>query len=628
MPSRRQVLKAGGVVAAGGLANGSLLSAQSGAATAAEQQSGTTDAALKAAGLPDTIMAPFHKGGPGPLYWSTYGYSNATNDQIPESVWKANVDWIAKDLAPYGYRMACTDGWIDGDQAVNSHGYIKGLNGWEHDWAWWADYLKARGMQLGIYYNPLWVTKSAVSDRSIRIAGRPDLAVADIVNPDDWFDGGGQLQWADATKDGAEEYVKGYVEYFANLGAVFLRIDFLSYYETGFDQSEGTIGVAHGRESYVNALRWISEAAKGKIQVSLVMPNLFNHAAVERQYGDLIRIDNDASFGTWLLLSGLRESWQPIWSQWQNPFQGFTGFSDVSGPGQVILDGDPLTISSYAHDIDRQSAINLFVMAGAAIAIADQYDNIGSLASFYQNQEILDLRRSGLVGKPVYLNGHSYDWDQESRDSERWVAQLPDGDWVVALFNRADDAAQVNRTLDFASTLGLTKPAQVRDLWAHQDVGTLTDWTSSLGPHGSSLVRVTPQETVRHQAEVGGFSGSARFENIYKGHTGMGYVTGLDTTGSSLTLAIAATHTGTHVCMFRVANGTGKPASLSVTSHDPESGTIRGSGRIELGASRDWSQWHEVRLQLALESGTNFIVTHFGADNVGGLNLDSVTVST
>jgi len=51
---------------------------------------------------------------------------------------------------------------------------------------------------------------------------------------------------------------------------------------------------------------------------------------VERQYGDLIRIDNDASFGTWLLLSGLRETWQPIWSQWQNPFQGFTGFSDVS----------------------------------------------------------------------------------------------------------------------------------------------------------------------------------------------------------------------------------------------------------------------------------------------------------
>ena len=614
-------------MAAGGLAGAPFLSAPTTAASGAGQHA-DLEASLTSTELPDTIMKPFHKGGPGPLYWSTYGYSNATNAQIPESVWKANVDWVAKELAPYGYRMACTDGWIDADQDVTSHGYIKTLNGWEHDWAWWASYLKARGMELGVYYNPLWVTQSAVSDRSIRVSGRPDVAVADIVNPDDWFDGGGQLQWVDATKDGAEEYVKGYVEYFADLGAVFLRIDFLSYYETGFDQSEGTVGVAHGRDAYVDALRWISEAADGRIQVSLVMPNLFNHAEAERRYGDLIRIDNDASFGTWLLLSGLRETWQPIWSQWQNPFQGFTGFSDVSGPGQVVLDGDPLTIGSFAHDIDRQSAINLFVMAGAAIAVADQYDNIGSLASFYQNQEILDIRQSGLVGKPVYLNGHSYDWDQTSRDSERWVGQLPDGDWVIALFNRSDDATDASRTVDFAGVLGLTRPARVRDLWAHEDVGTLTSWTASLGPHGSSLVRVTPSEPIRHQAEVGGFSGTARFENTFGGHTGMGYVTGLDTSGSSLTLAASASHGGRHTCTFRVANGTGKAASLTVAAHDPESGEVRGVGRVEVAASRDWSHWHDVSVPLTLGRGTNFIVTSFGTGDVGGLNLDSVAIST
>jgi len=97
----------------------------------------------------------------------------------------------------------------------------------------------------------------------------------------------------------------------------------------------------------------------------------------------------------------------------------------------------------------------------------------------------------------------------------------------------------VSRTVDFASVLGLTGPAQVRDLWAHEDVGTLTSWTASLGPHGSSLVKVTPMEAIRHQADVGGLSGGARFENTFSGHTGMGYVTGLDTAGSSLTLAIA-----------------------------------------------------------------------------------------
>jgi hypothetical protein len=29
--------------------------------------------------------------------------------------------------------------------------------------------------------------------------------VADIVNPGDYFDGGGLLQWVDTTRDGAEE---------------------------------------------------------------------------------------------------------------------------------------------------------------------------------------------------------------------------------------------------------------------------------------------------------------------------------------------------------------------------------------------------------------------------------------
>ena len=68
------------------------------------------------------------------------------------------------------------------------------------------------------------------------------------------------------------------------------------------------------------------------MQLSLVMPNLFDHGSGERQYGDLIRIDNDASFGSWYHLSLGRQTWQPEWSQWNNPFLGFTGFADISGP--------------------------------------------------------------------------------------------------------------------------------------------------------------------------------------------------------------------------------------------------------------------------------------------------------
>ena len=125
-------------------------------------------------------------------------------------------------------------------------------------------------------------------------------------------------------RDGAEEYVKGYVAYFRQLGAVFLRVDFLGWYEIGFDQSEGTVGVAHGRESYLRGLEWMREAS-GDMQLSLVMPNLFDHGRGERPFADLVRIDNDASFGTWINLSEGRQSWQPIWSQWNSPLRASPG---------------------------------------------------------------------------------------------------------------------------------------------------------------------------------------------------------------------------------------------------------------------------------------------------------------
>ena len=252
------------------------------------------------------------------------------------------------------------------------------------------------------------------------------------------------------------------------------------------------------------------------MQLSLVMPNLFDHGSGERQYGDLVRIDNDASFGTWFHLSGGRQTWQPEWSQWNNPFLGFTGFADISGRGQMILDGDPLIMQSFANDAERQSAINLFTMAGAPIAITDHVDTIGNNAHVFQNREVLALRRAGLVGKPVFNNSHGFDYDPSSRDPERWIGQLPDGRWAVALFNRDDGPGPSTKSIDFAAVLGFTGPAEVRDLWAHKDLGSMTSYQVALAPHASVLLSVAPQGPVHYQAEVGAWAGSARFENAVR----------------------------------------------------------------------------------------------------------------
>ncbi len=175
MPTRRELLKGGGGAVLVGLAGPSAGAIAAGAATTVSA-AGSSGAASGQA----TSAAPgFRRGGPGPLYWSTYDYENVTNTIIPEDVWKANVDWVAATFRDYGYTMVCTDGWIDHTQKITPHGYIVSqADDWEHDWAWWADYLKGKGMELGVYYNPLWATLSAVSNPSVTVVGRPDVKVA------------------------------------------------------------------------------------------------------------------------------------------------------------------------------------------------------------------------------------------------------------------------------------------------------------------------------------------------------------------------------------------------------------------------------------------------------------------
>lgn len=563
----------------------------------------------------------------GPLYWTTYGYENQFNTIIPEDEWIANVAWVDATFKDYGYTMVCTDGWIDSTQEVTAHGYlVKHDDSWAHGWAWWANHLAQQGMQLGVYYNPLWVTRSAMDNSAVTVVGRPDVRVADIVNPNDPFDGTHQIYWVDATRDGAEEYVKGYVRYFRDLGAAMLRIDFLGWYEIGYDQGEGTVCMAHGREAYTTALRWMHEAA-GDMTLSLVLPNLFEHAEAERQYGDMIRIDNDVAQGGWFSLSEGRQTWQPIWSQWNSPFLGFTGFSDISGRGQVVLDGDPTIISSFSTDDQRRSAVNLFIMAGAPIAIADRVDTIGPNAAFYQNTEVLALREAGLVGKPIYANSHLLDYDPTSRDPQRWIGQLPDSSWVVGLFNRSGAPAPVTQSVDFARELGVSGPAQVRDLWAHQDLGQMTSWTVALGPYASSLVKVTPTSPTHYQAEVGGWSGTAGFDNFFDGYEGTGYVTGLDTPGAGVVICVAASSAGRYRLTCRVANATGRPASLTVTASGPDDGAVRATGRLTVASSSSWTSWQRVGLTLSLAEGDNVITFGHTAHDVGGVHLDSVELA-
>lgn len=414
----------------------------------------------------------------GPLYWSSYEYNIITDGYIPEDEWEKNIDWMDKNLKDYGYKMVCIDGWGD-DFKFNQDGYrTTHSSSWKHDYAWWAQNLTSRGMELGIYNNPLWVIKMA-ADAGIKIKGT-NIPLSSIMNEGEnatWF------KWVQVNKPGAEEYVKGYIQYYADMGVKYLRVDFLSWFEDGWDRYMGTTGPKRPKEYYDTALRWMREACdKNGMLLSLVMPHLYNDAEVERKYGHMIRINEDTGDGKWWKWSDNARGVKRVgWSQYANPMDGLTYWSKISGKNRMILDPDFLRINTFANKEEKKSVMTACIISGGAVTVSDRYNTIGDDLWVYQNKELLALREDGFVGKPLTN-------DPTKEESQVWKGQLSNGDWIVAFFNREN--TYQSRGMLFSDLL-IQDKAKVRDLWKHEDLGVMSSFSVRVPPHGVVVIRIS-----------------------------------------------------------------------------------------------------------------------------------------
>ena len=107
----------------------------------------------------------------------------------------------------------------------------------------------------------------------------------------------------------------------------------------------------------------------------------------------------------------------------------------------------------------------------------------------------------------------------------------------------------------------------------------------------------------------------------------MGYVTGLDTEGSSVAVAISAKSAGPHQLSCRVANSTGNEAALTVSALDPTSGAVHGTATLTVPSTPAWTTWQTLSCPLTMASGTNLVVLSMNTGGQGAVNLDSLAVS-
>ena len=194
-----------------------------------------------------------------PLYWNVYennylqSKANVANNYISEADLLANINWLDANLKQYGYTMVCIDGW--GDVDYDQYGYrTKHSSMWIHDYAWWSTFLQSKVMTLGIYDNPLWINKNA-ANAGVKVKGT-NILLSSLINSSEtstWF------TWVQVDRTGAQEYVKGCVQHSADMGVKFFRVDFLSWYESGWDRNMGTVGPVRTLANYQTALQWMRE---------------------------------------------------------------------------------------------------------------------------------------------------------------------------------------------------------------------------------------------------------------------------------------------------------------------------------------------------------------------------------
>lgn len=452
-----------------------------------------------------------------PLYWSVYEYhilkeqAGQSNNYIPETVFQANIHWVHENLLPFGYDMICIDGWGDVSQ-LSPNGYrASHSSNWQHDYAWWADTLQQLGMNLGMYGNPLWIHVDA-NNQTTMIAGT-DIPVSDLIDPDEEA----AFTWVQIDRPGAEEYVKGYINYYGEMGIKYFRIDFLSWYENGWDRYLGTVGPERPREYYETALQWMREAADEKgMFLSLVMPHLYYEAEAEKINGNMFRINEDTGEGGWWKWSEKdRGVKRDGWSVYANPFDGLTYWSYLSGRDSVKLDPDFIRMNTFANYEEKQSVISLSLISGGALTISDQYNTIGTDLWLYQNTELLAMNEDGFVGKPLSN-------DPTVQNSQIWKGQLSNGDWIVGLFNRENTAQ--NRSFNF-NELGIIGTAHIRDLWLHENLADATSFSAVIPPHGCKIIKVVPQSGTLNGP------GAMHVQELTTGtlNTGSGYLQGIAT---------------------------------------------------------------------------------------------------
>ena len=191
----------------------------------------------------------------------------------------------------------------------------------------------------------------------------------------------------------------------------------------------------------------------------------------------------------WRTTSDIRDSWESLlWITNANQ-----RLWEAAGPGHWN-DPDMLEVGNGGMTLDEYRAhFSLWAMMAAPLMAGNDLRTMTEeIRAILTNSEVIAVDQDplGVQGRVVLDRGYGL---------QLWTKPLADGATAVTLFNqRADTLGGYVRWEDVGLEPG---PAQVRDLWAHEDLGVHEDTGAyadrlnvRVPPHGVVMLRITPAD--------------------------------------------------------------------------------------------------------------------------------------
>lgn len=428
--------------------------------------------------------------------WSTFSEQTLNSSFLTQSNIAAESDALASSgLQAHGFKYINIDsGWMGsfdgyGRPIPNTTTFpdIKGL----------ITHIHQNGQKAGIYWIP-GVEYPAVA-ANYPILGTP-YHIQDILTvpytAGNAFGGSGTSPYhykIDFTKPGAQEYMNSVVALFASWGVDLIKLD-------GVTPGSDSYGLSIDNRGDVAAWSKAIAASGRPIWLTISWDLDEDYLSVWQQYANARRIDQDVECeGDCSKFT----NWPRIYER----FRDLPGWENAAGPNVGWNDLDSLELVDGAADgltnAEKQSALGLWALANAPIILGGDLRNLDAFGKqLLTNDEVLAVDQTARPAKQV-LDG----------DLEVWVSNLGNGNYYVGIFNM--NATVTNAYIPW-SLLGFGFAPEVRDLWAHQELGPSSNGFSTvLGAHASRLLKMhglgTPPHTTStsYDAAAGVLGGSA-----------------------------------------------------------------------------------------------------------------------